>query len=136
MITTADALKVMTYVAACHHRTAPRIDDREVALSTASIWADLFNQYRLELPDLIDGVKRRGARFEVAPEPAEIIKFAREIRLERDQKTGPTPEYEALCESKGGFTPDELEANKERLRRMIGSVARSKGVAPLPQEAM
>lgn len=86
MITTADALEVMTVVAACHHRTAPRMDDREVTLATANVWADMFNEYKLALPDLLAAVKKRGARFEVAPEPSEIIKFAREIRQDRSDR--------------------------------------------------
>jgi hypothetical protein len=76
--TTADALEVMAIVAACHHRTAPRLDDRDVALA-----------------------------------PAEIITFAREIRRKRDAETGPTPEYEARCESKAEDR-DELAANRQR----------------------
>lgn len=109
MITTADAIKVMSYVAACHYRTAPRLDDREATLVTANIWADLFNEYRLELQDLLDAVKKRGARIETAPEPAEIIKYAREIRQERDMETGPSEKYQALCESKYA-TPEQALA--------------------------
>ena len=86
MISTADAIKVMTYVAACHHRSAPRMDDREAVFATATIWAELFNEYKLQLPDLLAAVKKRGARLEVAPEPAEIIKYAREIRQERTER--------------------------------------------------
>jgi hypothetical protein len=86
MITQADVIEVMSYVVACHHRTAPRMDDREATLVTARIWADLFNEYRLELPDLLAAVKKRGARIESAPEPAEIIKFAREIRQDRTDR--------------------------------------------------
>jgi hypothetical protein len=83
MTTRQDALKVMAVVAACHHRTAPRMDDVDVARATADVWADLFAAYRLELADLIAGVKKRALRVAEAPEPAEIIKFAREIRQER-----------------------------------------------------
>lgn len=86
MTTTADALEVMTIVAACHHRTAPRMDDREVTLATAKCWADLFSTYRLELPDLIAAVKKRATIHAEAPEPAEIIAFAREIRRERAER--------------------------------------------------
>ena len=39
MITRADALDVMTLIQACHRRTAPRMDDREVTLATADVWA-------------------------------------------------------------------------------------------------
>lgn len=137
MITTADALEVMTIVAACHHRTAPRMDDREVTLVTAKTWADLFNEFRLELADLIAAVKKRAARNEIAPEPAEIIQFARDIRNERDARRGPSAEYEALCEAKGELSEAELKFNQEKLARMIAPVAASKAVPALPhQEAM
>ena len=36
MITTADALDLMAIVAACHPRTAPRMDDEEAAVTTAT----------------------------------------------------------------------------------------------------
>lgn len=83
MTTAADALEVMTYVAACHHRTAPRMDDPEAALATARIWAELFSVHKLELPDLVAAVKKRALTQADAPEPAEIIAFARGIRQER-----------------------------------------------------
>jgi hypothetical protein len=100
MTTAADALEVMTIVAACHHRTAPRMDDRQAAIATARVWAELFSAHRLDLPDLIAGVKKRALSQADAPEPAEIIHHAREIRRDRDARTGPTRAYEALCESK------------------------------------
>lgn len=86
MITSADALEVMAVVAACHYRTAQRLDDREAALVTARIWADLFNEYRLEQADLVAAVKKRATREPSAPEPAEIIQFAREIRRDRSDR--------------------------------------------------
>ncbi len=86
MTTTADALEVMTIVAACHHRTAPRMDDEQATLATASVWAELFDAYGLELPDLIKAVKKRALGHTEAPEPAEIIAFAREIRRERAER--------------------------------------------------
>jgi hypothetical protein len=86
MTTTADALEVMTLVAACHHRTAPRIDDPQAARATASVWADLFGAYRLELPDLLAAVKKRALTHPDSPEPAEIIAFAREIRRDRCER--------------------------------------------------
>lgn len=114
MISTADALKVMSHVAACHHRTAPRMDDREATLVTAEIWAELFNHHRLELKDLLTAVKKRATDFEVAPEPAEIIRFARELRRARDAETGPTPDYQALCESKFMSYDDALRQVMQR----------------------
>lgn len=124
MITTADALEVMTIVTACHHRTAPRMDDEEAALATAAVWARLFNHHRLELPDLIAAVEKRAASGIVeAPEPAEIITAARAIRRERDERTGPTDEYQALCESKGADTR-ELAANRQRLAQLVSGVGK------------
>lgn len=86
MSTPADALEVMTIVAACHHRTAPRMDDREATLATAGIWAELFTAYELDLSDLLAAVKKRALTHPDAPEPAEIISFAREIRRERAER--------------------------------------------------
>lgn len=86
MTSPADALEVMAIVAACHHRTAPRMDDHEATLVTARIWAGLFDVYKLELADLIAAVKKRALSFADAPEPAEIIQFAREIRRDRTER--------------------------------------------------
>jgi hypothetical protein len=127
VITTSDAMQVMLVVQACHRRTAPRMDDREATIATAVIWAELFNEYRLELDDLTKAVKRRALSQADAPEPAEIIHHAREIRRERDAKTGPTAEYEALCESKGADT-QELAANRDRLNQIVHSIAERRAV--------
>ena len=94
MTSTADALEVMTIVAACHHRTAPRMDDEQVALATARVWAELFDVYKLELPDLVAAVKKRALAHPEAPEPAEIIAFAREWRRDRTERES-TAEREA-----------------------------------------
>lgn len=120
MITRADALEVMAIVTACHRRTGPRLDDRDVARATADVWAELFNAHNLGLADLIAGVKMR-AQFEPdAPEPAEIIQFARKIRKERRDETGPSPEYEALCESKA---EDAAELAELRRARQAAAIA-------------
>lgn len=86
MITTADALELVALVAACHYRTAPRMDDREVVLATASVWAELFNEHKFDLPDLIAAVKQRAKGISEAPEPADIIRVARAIRAERNER--------------------------------------------------
>lgn len=86
MTSTADALEVMTIVAACHHRTAPRMDDEQATLATASVWAELFSHHNLELRDLIAAVKKRALTRPEAPEPAEIIHHAREIRRDRAER--------------------------------------------------
>ena len=124
MITTADALDIMTIVAACHRRTAPRMDDEEATLATATIWAELFNEYRLTAADLAAGVKKRALTHADAPEPAEIIHYAREIRRDRNDRTGPTDAYEALCESKS-TDADELAANRARLAEITQHVGKA-----------
>ena len=138
MITRADTLDVIAVVVACHHRTAPRMDDRDALRATADIWADLFNMHNLTLPDLIAAVKKRATIHPDAPEPAEIIAFAREERRRRDAETGPTPEYEALCEDKAEDA-DELAANRRaragapkieraEIKQLVASIASTKGV--------
>lgn len=117
MITTADAVKVMSYVAACHHRTAPRMDDREAVLAMATIWADLFNEYKLELDDLLKAVKKRGARIETAPEPAEIIKYAREIRQERSEVEDEAARTRRELRNSIKVAPDDETALRHIVRR-------------------
>lgn len=126
MITTADALDIMTTVAACHHRTAPRMDDEQATLATATVWSRLFNHHRLELQDLIAAVEKRAAEGAIdAPEPAEIITHARAIRRDRNDRTGPTDEYQALCESK---SDDTAELNRQRLNEIINDIADQKAI--------
>ncbi len=120
-------MQVMLIVQACHQRTAPRMDDREVVTITATVWAELFNEYRLTLTDLTDGVKKRALTHPEAPEPAEIIHFAREIRRDRDARTGPTPHYETTCELKGADT-QELARNRNRLHSVITSITDTKSI--------
>lgn len=86
MTTISDAIEVMGVVAACHHRTAPRMDDREAVLVTAEVWAELFEVYNLSLTDLVAAVKKRALTAPDAPEPAEIIAVAREIRRDRSDR--------------------------------------------------
>ncbi|AKF14427.1 hypothetical protein SEA_PHAYONCE_67 [Mycobacterium phage Phayonce] len=86
MISTADALDVMAIVAACHPRTAPRMDDDEAAIATATIWAELFNAQGLELDDLAEGVKARATTESDAPEPADICAAARAVRRNRNER--------------------------------------------------
>lgn len=86
MTSISEAIEIMGLVAACHYKTAPRMDDREVTLATAKIWAELFGTYNLEASDLKAAVMKRATAHAEAPEPAEIIKFAREIRRERAER--------------------------------------------------
>lgn len=121
MTTPADAAEVMRLVAACHPRTAPRIDDRQAVTVMATIWAELFDEpYKLELRHLLAGVRRRVTEgFADAPEPAEIITYARKVRREECEKTGPTDEYQQLCESKSSDTA-ALAAITRRTGTSIG----------------
>ena len=86
MTSISDAIEVMGVVAACHHRTAPRMDDRQAVLVTAGVWAELFSVYNLSLADLVAAVKKRALTAPDAPEPAEIIAVAREIRRDRSDR--------------------------------------------------
>ncbi|QDK01179.1 hypothetical protein I5J50_gp76 [Mycobacterium phage Purky] len=88
MISTADALDVMAIVAACHPRTAPRMDDEEAAIATATVWAEIFNSNGLDLDDLAEGVKHRAATEPNAPEPADIVAAARAVRRNRNEREG------------------------------------------------
>ncbi|BCP29585.1 hypothetical protein JF780_05680 [Mycobacterium intracellulare] len=116
MTSTADALEVMTIVAACHHRTAPRMDDEQATLATASVWAELFSEYKLELPDLIWAVKKRALGHADAPEPAEIIAFARERRRERAERES-TAERQA-----------REDRHDAELERRIAALANAKAI--------
>jgi hypothetical protein len=124
MSNTADALEVMAVVAACHHRTAPRMDDEQATLATALIWAELFAAYQLKLPDLIAAVKKRALSHAEAPEPAEIIQFARDIRRERAER-----ESDAEREARQDRQDAALEArNRDRLAAIVAPVAEAKTV--------
>lgn len=82
MITPADALEVMAVVAACHHRTAPRMDDPEAALVIANHWSELLDGYDFTVPELVRAVKVRAKVCPEAPEAADIIRGARSARTE------------------------------------------------------
>jgi hypothetical protein len=103
MITTADTLQVMMIVAACHHRTAPRMDDRDAALAIARIWTDLFDCQGFTVTELIAAVKKRAKVLPDAPEPADILRVARATRAD---------EYERE-------TDEEREARQNELERKI-----------------
>lgn len=83
MITRADGIEVLTLISLLHRRTAPRMDDRQVALAMATLWAELFSAHNLTLGDLLAGVKLRAQHHPDAPEPAEIIEFARKVRRDK-----------------------------------------------------
>ncbi|MGV0042048.1 hypothetical protein [Mycobacterium colombiense] len=122
MTTTADAMQVMLIVQACHHRTAPRMDDPDVARATATVWAELFSAYNLGLPDLTAAVKKRALSCPEAPEPAEIIRYARELRRDRAERESDT-ERRAREDQHDA----ELE-NRARLAGIVNGVAYTKGI--------
>lgn len=107
MTTTADALEVMTIVAACHHRTAPRMDDREVALATAKIWGELLDGYEFSTAELVAAVKKRAKSLPDAPEPADIIRVARATRTDHMART---PLIEADTYGDDGHYPGDAKA--------------------------
>jgi hypothetical protein len=86
MTTTSEAFEVLSHVALAHPRTAPRVDDLEAAYGTATIWAELFSRHNLSKAELIAAVDKRAESEHVAPEAAEIIKVAREIRRDRAER--------------------------------------------------
>lgn len=110
---TRDAGQVLVLVAACHRKTAPRLDDREAALAIAATWAELFSAHNLTLPDLLAGVKLRAQHEPDAPEPADIIQFARKVRLDRPRTQADIDRLEALAESKSEDAA-ELAALREQ----------------------
>ena len=125
MTTTSDAIEVMGVVAACHHRTAPRMDDREAVMATAQIWSDLFNVHNLELDDLKAAVLKRAAGGAAdAPEPAEIITVARAIRRERAERET-TEERQAREDA---WDAELLKRNKARLAALVDPVAARKAI--------
>jgi Loader and inhibitor of phage G40P len=120
VITTSDVLEVLALVAACHPRTAPRLDDREATLAMANTWAELFNEYRLDKLDIVAAVKKRACTHPEAPEPAEIIHFGREIRRDRAER-----ETENQRRAREDRQDAALAArNKARLETITGAVRR------------
>lgn len=152
-VTAADALDVLQHIAACHRRTAPKMDDREAAIATAGIWAELFNAHRLTRADLLAAVKLRAQHEPGAPEPAEIISFARKIRRDRaermtdDERRAREDAIDAKLEALEAaeqraaiaagrpaevvdaeivdVTPEQAAANRARLAEMIAGVGKS-----------
>lgn len=92
MITTADVLEVMTVITACHHKTAPRMDDEQVTMATAKIWLDLLARYDFTKDDLVAAVKSRAEVCPDAPEAADVIRVARAARSDRMERA-PLPEF-------------------------------------------
>lgn len=89
--------------------------------ATVDAWAEAIEEYRLSLEDVLAGVKRayreNGSGFK--PLPKDIVQASRMERKERTDRLGPTPEYEAVCNSKAA---DELA-----LRRIQGRTGQAFG---------
>jgi hypothetical protein len=92
-ITPADASEIIAVIAACHHRTAPRMDDDEAAIATATVWADLLSGYDLTCTEYIQAVKSRAKGCPDAPEPADLIRVARAARQESLWRDEPEPDF-------------------------------------------
>lgn len=73
-----------------------------LSIEMANAWGRTFKKHQLTLEQLVKGVDRvyeeHGSGYR--PLPKDIVDAARTIRRELDAKTGPTEEYQALCESK------------------------------------
>lgn len=97
----------------------------QLSEQVAKSWGKTFAHYKLSIEDLMDGVDKvyqeHGSGYR--PLPYDIAMAARAIRRDRDAKTGPTPEYEALCNSKAA----DVEALRRITRRTGVSVGREIG---------
>lgn len=98
--------------------------------ATVDAWAEQIARYQLGRDDVLEGVAKMYAdnASGFRPLPKDLTDAARSIRRDRDALTGPTPEYQALCDSKSEPPAHELEVNRERLAAMIAPVAAAKGI--------
>lgn len=96
----ADAGQVLKHTAIVHRRTAIRPASDTEAKQIAIIWARMFARYKLELPELLEAVERRAIKFQEAPEPGEIVQWAREVRQEWASRSQAIPEQRAVHEAK------------------------------------
>jgi hypothetical protein len=89
-------------------------------------WGEEFACWNLTTEQLIAGVTRayrdNGAGFR--PLPKDIVDAARTVRREEDAKTGPTADYQALCESK--FI--SYEESLARIRARTGQQTLGRGI--------
>lgn len=108
-------------IAAAVYQACNHFDPYLPPLSTdmAHAWGRLFQRHRLSTADLLAAVDKvydeHGSGYR--PLPKDIVEAARAIRRERDSYTGPTPEYEALCESKQGPEAPDVRHFIERSER-------------------
>ena len=113
----AAAGEVVRYTTLVHRRTAIRPANTKEAQAIAIAWARIFARYGLERATLLEAVDERAASNPVAPEPAEIVAVAREIRRRS-----------AECE-----TREEREARDERNDRKILERINATSFGRLPQ---
>lgn len=96
-----NAGKVLQHITFCHRRTAIRPANDTEAQAIAVVWAGLFATHNLDLPDLLAGVERRVHEGAIdAPEPAEVIRYARQIRRERAEREQANPTTRAIHEAR------------------------------------
>lgn len=99
----AAAGEVVRYTTLVHRRTAIRPANTNEAQAIAIAWARIFARYALDLPTLIAAVDERAAGEAIAPEPAEIVAVAREIRRRAAERE----------------TPEQRRAREDRLDREL-----------------
>lgn len=102
-----------------------------LSVETAKAWGRQFEKHKLSLQDLLSavdavyeqhGTEHSGERYR--PLPKDITDAARAIRKTRDMETGPSAEYEALCESKF----EDYETSWARIRARTGQQAIGRSV--------
>lgn len=100
MTTPSEAAEVLRHTTLCHRRTAIRPANETEAKAIAIIWAKIFSRHDFTLQQLLTAVERRAETEPTAPEPAEIITTARQLRretAEREKATN-TTDTNALTE--------------------------------------
>ena len=99
--------------------------------ATVDAWGEAIAEYKLSLPDVLEGVKLayrdNGSGFK--PLPRDIVQAARAVRKDRTDREGPTAAQEAICDSKAAD-----EAALRRITRRTGQVAVGRGVAQETQQ--
>jgi hypothetical protein len=89
--------------------------------ATVDAWAEAIEEYQLALPDVLAGVKSayrdNGSGFK--PLPRDIVQAARIARKDRADREGPSPEHEALCNSKA--------ADEAGLQRIVARTGKTLG---------
>lgn len=93
----------------------------QLSVDMAQAWGRLFEKHKLAPDLLLKAVDRvygeHGSGYR--PLPKDIVDAARAIRREKDAETGPTPDYEALCESKAEDADELSELRRKRISAPI-----------------